>query len=690
MCRLRVRLSLVLVVLISILWVSQIFWFDLLSEINTTFKKYYDEWPSVQYLESRYEPLFSKDPFWDNIKNWETIAMQIKIAWVNRVEKALSDMWCGNVLPKKQIWWILYYFVPEFRMDIARSLKMNQWDYDSYKYMLTDDEIEKYCNTYFTKCENVKKDKSESSTSPTYNGIMPNCKDFFQSYYNQGVADAKKNQNLELAVAWNDKYWNSSTDDSPYDIMLDLWVLWRLLFEDFQPAIKPVFYNLPIFSNSKKSLKSLKEAEENWTKGISSYDGAREKKGKDSDLSQWWVDSNNENYVNAWESNNSASIIPLWSSEPLIIETIDELREWLGSYGMTKNGSLFQWRMCEENEYPEPEQEVKVKSIASDILSDWNGDTSALDDNQNQEIIDYMKEAVDSYTDLSEQQKKNIEELVKNTIKDEDSIDTEWLEDQANSIKKCREWCEWLRVDQKASCMLMCTCWDWNAPIFDPKKNPWLWPIFRIRFCTVPAVDMKFSVWWTNMISVEKWVNEIYAAMDKLSREWKLWIWTQQHNFLDSTTKKMNVADTFAFSIDVEIVDIAQNFDNYTEYYRDYLAKNENKKLMQTYGVQNSLDITSWKNRFSVVNTSQNVGNDYRASINADSVSQDMKNLLKSMEYVVDQSKNANASLYTQISLWLSKWTDQQASFWEQVLKYVQDADKYAEVLYSKKSSKSS
>lgn len=52
-----------------------------------------------------------------------------------------------------------------------------------------------------------------------------------------------------------------------------------------------------------------------------------------------------------------------------------------------------------------------------------------------------------------------------------------------------------------------------------------------------------------------------------------------------------------------------------------------------------------------MVNTSQNVGNDYRASINADSVSQDMKNLLKSMEYVVDQSKNANASLYTQISL---------------------------------------
>ena len=53
-------------------------------------------------------------------------------------------------------------------------------------------------------------------------------------------------------------YWNSSTEDSPYDIMSDISVVWKLLYEDVEPSVTPVFYNIPIFSKSKDELKNKK------------------------------------------------------------------------------------------------------------------------------------------------------------------------------------------------------------------------------------------------------------------------------------------------------------------------------------------------------------------------------------------------------------------------------------------------
>jgi hypothetical protein len=47
--------------------------------------------------------------------------------------------------------------------------------------------------------------------------------------------------------------------------------------------------------------------------------------------------------------------------------------------------------------------------------------------------------------------------------------------------------------------------------------------------------------------------------LDKLSREGKLGTWTQQNEFLDSSTKKMNIAKSFAFSISIEMVNIDNN-----------------------------------------------------------------------------------------------------------------------------------
>ena len=658
---------------------SNIFAYDLLSEINTNFKNYYDKWVSDEYLEDRYEPVYSKDPFADALKNREKVSAQKKIAWVKYVEKALSEIWCANVLSKKRIRWILYHFVPEFRMDIARSLKIQLWDYDSFKYLMDVEEVWKYC-TKFYNCKNVKNDYKEESTSNTSENVWNNCQEFFTTNYNKWASDENMLQELKLSNVWDDKYWNSSTDDSPYDVMSDMWVLGRLLFEDFQPAVQPVFYNLPIFSNSMKSMEDRIQSQRDGTWWVSTIkDDAEEIENSD-----WWSDWNQGE--GEWGAKKLV-IIPLSNPEPLSNERIDDLREWLLTYSLWKNTSSFGSKMCEDTD-----TEIETEIVGEPGGGGWDfyTDDGGLDlsEEESQEVIESMAEALKWYGELSNQKYEEIKNASQSINKTQEQKDPSEIEKLATEIKDCWKWCEWLRVDQKASCMVMCTCGDINSPIFDPEKNPWLWPLFRIRFCSVPAVDMKFSVWGIKMSSVEKWVKEIYGVVDKLSREGKLWIRTQQYNFLDSTTKKTKVADTFAFSIWVEWVDIASKQSNYSIHYKQYLAEKENKKLQEMYDVSHSLDNPVLKNHYSMMRSIWDNITDFKALSNADAVRQDRENLNNMPTLFVDQINNSRASRYGDISLDLDLWADQHANFWVEVLWYVKDTKDYAQVLYSKKQSK--
>jgi hypothetical protein len=63
----------------------------------------------------------------------------------------------------------------------------------------------------------------------------------------------------------------------------------------------------------------------------------------------------------------------------------------------------------------------------------------------------------------------------------------------------------------------------------------------------------------------------------------------------------MKVADTFAFSIDIEFVDIADQLPNYSTHYRTFVAERENNKSLQNYGISNPINNPGTKNRFRVI-----------------------------------------------------------------------------------------
>jgi len=680
---------------------SFVVWIDLDDEIFSIFKEHYDLWLSDSYLETDYVSVYPKDPFKDAMKDMESMSMQLKISWSEYIENELAKRNCS--LSQKKIWSILYFFVPEFRAELARSLKIELGEYNSSKLVFDEDKIYKYCREYYYCEKNINGwDNLHEITSSTPANIFSNCKQFFTDNYKKWEDDEQRAQNTQISQLWADKFWNATTDDSPYDILTDFWTIWRLLYTEAEQPITPVFYNLPIFSNSKKKL-------ENHKKNGSSYEIWWESGNKDEswggngsageENGNSWSSDNNENpwewtqnpWDNGWWS-SSPSVLPLSSSTAWFSMEggYDRLVEWLWALSVVQDDSIFYWSLCNDDEdEPEPEPEPDYNQVPLEwvVLSSpslpWRV-FSKVSDKQLELVIGYMKAAVNWYVDVPEEKKEEMKDEIWDTNSYTDDTTPDELERTAKKIKNCWESCEWLRFDQYASCVLMCACWEIDSPIFDPEKTPWLWPIFMIKFCTVPGVDTRFSIWWRKMVSIQEWIKEIYWVVDKLSREWRLWIWTQQYNFLDASTKKMKVADSVAFSISMEFVDISNKPPKKSAQYNEKKIQSDNKEWQTNYLISNDLRNPVLKNTYRAVGDAGDAVSDFSAMSNADWAEETQTNLAVSPFARQDPSASSRSDRYANISQILDRRLDQQWNLWIEGLWYIEDLDKYAVSLYAK------
>lgn len=187
------------------------------------------------------------------------------------------------------------------------------------------------------------------------------------------------------------------------------------------------------------------------------------------------------------------------------------------------------------------------------------------------------------------------------------------------------------------------------------------------------------------MVSMEKWINEILWVVEKLAREWRLWMWTQQHNFLDSSTKLMDAPDTFSFTVAANKKKIGEKvWEPTDEYLKRTMNSADNNWLVATH-VSNPLDNPATKNRYLLVSYEWEVVWDISASANADATRKSQWYLNVAPWFIVDQSENSNAARYAKISELFGDRLDEQWDFWAEKVDYLREMDSYAKSLYAKK-----
>lgn len=647
-------------------------WYNLTDEISWFLQKHNNLNSSKLYQDTFYSPNLPKDPFWEAVKHIEQQSIQQKLSWTEYIEKVLSENHCS--ISQKKIWSILYYYVPEFKSDLATHLKKELGSTSSQQFIMDHDKVISYCYEYYS-CITWVKTTSEllKISHDTPSDIETNCKEFFQENYKRWQANEQRKQSIQSAQMWFDKYRNSTIDDSPYDIMIDFWNVWKLLYQEVEDPITPISYKLPIFSKSANALKQNKEKDNVTPSDPSNPNDPNIPANQESPATP-----NN----NIPDEGSSSDPTPLPKSDA----TLQHL-EWLNDYLLDeiwtaniKNNWTYYGDICkDEDSKTEPSYINQFFNQKS-----WNEDLD-LSDEEFKELIEYMQWSVDSYLELTEEQKKEIAKYTWNPNDYISSSSPSDLEATAKQIKNCFQSCNGLRFDQKASCMMMCACWEINSPIFDPNKTPWLWPILMIRFCTVPGINHKFSVWWRKIMSIEEWISEIYWVVDKLSREWRLWIRTQQYNFLDSTTKKTKIADTVAFTISVEFADIWDYKPKQSKQYKTLEAKKRNETLQTAYHISNDLENPVEKNRYRLISDGWDVGNDFSTITSSEANKSKKAQLSISSNTPINQNSDANASRYSETSESLHRRIDQQWTLWIQISNYINELDKEAKMLYSKK-----
>ena len=664
------------------IWIwNNIFASELISDISTIFSKYYN-WIDESYLNAPYSSTYSKDPFRDNLDNFDNMIMSTKVAWVKYVEEALAEEGCS--LKNKEIRWILYYYSDDFRWEIAMKLK-SDW-FLAKNIVIEEEDIQEYCTTYFN-C--MRKDHSSKDiTSSTAEDILTNCKEFFVSNYNEWRLQSERFQDIETSELWADKYRNAITDDSPYDIMSDIETIWMLLYKETEKVVTPVLYHLPMFSNSEQSMLKTIWSSNKWTSTTNnssnwSSSTSRTTNWSDSstiDLWSWTPSTTNDNpNNNQWsvDWSNQSPTSNWWSSnDPFYNVFDDEAIDFLvdGLWWSRLSSSLFNWSSCEDPTLPSNEPEA-TKSITAKSVNDFKDNLDDFTDEEYEEFVEAMKDAINPYTKMDDEKAAKIEQKASEwNAKGNAQTNAQWIEEAAETIKDCRESCEWLRIDQQASCMLMCACWETTSKLFDPEKFPWLWPIFKVRYCTVPGVNSNFSVWWTKIISIEEWINEINWVVEKLSREWKLWTRTQQYNFLDSSTKNMNFADTFAFSIDVELVDIWKNHHKSTQS-QEIQAKIQNGLVKAAFKTDTALDNVNLKNMFRLVSNGNETVSDikwYKTELD------------NSTNQILNVANTDMAQRHLGFSSLIDAWLSQQANLWISATEYARIRFDDADLLYKK------
>ena len=804
MYRYQVRKYIILFLWMIILtwWSCHVLWFDLAQWIVDKFKDDYDKGYSTEYLSIPYSDKFSKDPFWDALMLYEEMSTQVKVSWVQYLEQALSLNNCSMAQNKE--WAILYYFVPEFRSELVRILKMEWSDFDSKIYSFDDGIILDYCTEFYNCITNKStvEDASESKviTSRTPENIRTYCKEFFQTNYREWQSERKRIQNLEVSWLWNDKYYNATIDDSPYDVMTDMGSEWEISYVDVQKPITPVFYDLPMFKDSKDAL----QGGNNWGDEEVDFHGEVQFDSLNSVEKRWltvWDDSEYEvlefkgqvdlsSTVSLKDPVVEKSVIDksiedkIWRS-PLDTSTYitpyernrayDLLVEWLWAFKFNEDESAYYWSLCEDSEV-----EVEPEYVNNEIV--WGGNNTSfwgyISDAtraEYQEVVDYMMEAVNAYANLPEDKEKEIEKAAWNVNRyDAPGTDTaEGLEETAKGILKCYQSCKDLMIDQKLTCMLKCSCGEITSPIFNPEVTPGLWPIYVIRYCTVPSANPRFlgeqsdgtdsfistlgkrfgrkwknnwwsswwwsswwwgnwwwsswwwsswwwsnwwwsswwwgswwwsswwwSSWWsssngviwstfhvgwTNIKSLEEWVDEILWVIEKLLGEWRLGVRTPERNYLDSSTQLIDFEGSTAYTIDWTERDVTEKIWEPTEESVERSMAGRNESWLITYHVANPLDNPATKNRYRLVFSQEEIQWDFSSSVNSNMAAQSHWYLDIAPSFAIDQSDVSNASRYAGISKLFSKWFDAEWDFWEEKTAYIKELDEIVQMLLAKR-----
>lgn len=465
-----------------------------------------------------------KDLYNESLEKAQLLEVNPMIEAVKKTTKALNDNYLCN-LKDDDLINILYRENKEFKKNIKN---LSLWVSSPKK---TD---------MINSCSKLMWCVLSSDDSRKIKDSLSYCSLIVNDYYLEQYSNSYNLSSLSKWNEWYESYWNNSLEDSNYDILYDVYILSKILFESPEEPTEVLFYDLPDIS--------------------AMYEEPEPEVDVDKDLYSPYYVATVRPWNGSW-SQNSGSMSwgwdfswsnVSWHWDEYFQEFVEEVTyevEW-------KEWSDFLWNDCVDGFEIEWYWWYTYTGVITWYVS-WVVWTPS-------EYIEYV---VDNIGGLSCNNNWRCERWESSTCPDcfpepwedpgsggtvnESGDDQEmaWSENEKKCFESCNNVpCTATSCDRLA-CYAKCVCISYSSDLYDPLKIKWLSSAFKLEFCAVPVLDSKVAT--TKKVSnLEMVISELYNVIRNLRNSWELQIDKKTKEYMDAWFQNNDFSKQLSFTID--------------------------------------------------------------------------------------------------------------------------------------------
>ena len=358
------------------------------------------------------------------------------------------------------------------------------------------------------------------------------CDMIVNDYY---INEYKNSYNTTSLPKWNDwleAFWNNSLKDSSYDILYDTYILAKILFDSPEEPEETLFYKMPDVSTTSNNIDTYVEIRKNrfspYTQTETWNNG-------------WWNSWNNDwwntwgdDWWNSWDWEWYWNNVEWGFDSEFLGYSETYTREWQEWYEFLGD-DCSDWFTIDWYEWSTYTVTYEWTQGGNDGWNDeWNNPWGEWGQNW---WGGEWGESWNPNPDLPPQIPDDLEDLINNNP--ELSWDTETLTcfSSCNDISCTATSCD------RLACYANCLCLNYESPeigsatiswlFVDNVVLPWLWSIFKIKFCLQPVQDGKVSS-SKKVNNLESIIKEINTVIQNLRNSWQLMLNKKTREFLDA------------------------------------------------------------------------------------------------------------------------------------------------------------
>ncbi|MFZ2912184.1 MAG: hypothetical protein WAZ75_03810 [Candidatus Absconditicoccaceae bacterium] len=506
--------------------------------------------------------------------------------------------------------------------------------------------------------------------------IRKTCATKANDIYSQMYINGDSIASFDQINFGDDMFRNGKLDDADYDLLYDIDVIGKILFESSKTPPQVLYYQFPDINSAggNDNLEIPYDGTIDWFSPYDPSDFPDTNSGNNNGNNTGSTGGSNVNEGNNGTLNNNTLI------EPENGSLDEEIKKFLDTntsntylQNQDDSSNVLNGNICITGS--NTQELSNTGSIYSgDIIKQYlSGLIKEITENKNEGTnsittggTSFVSGNIVNLTGTKQEIIDQIDDQVEMLSNIDDEVSQQ-------AIQGCIDKCDGLPISDKAVCIVKCTCTEFSSPAYNDILKA---GTFKIKFCMIPVQNKGFSKNGKTVYSIEEIYNEVSAILLSLRDSGELLVSKKTKEFLESSTTKNKFGKILSFSISSSFKSLFSNSDSKTDKRDEEIFVKDAQKSILCYG--DGLDSASEKNKYIMSNPLDEVANN-------EIIKSSSFGLSNGCVSSVDPIKLLQEDRLIQSNTIVFEFLKTHLAFWQDVVVMMKDINQTAKALSKKK-----